>query len=240
MNSIFLQSTDPTRNTRRGAVSGVTLIELLVVVAILASLAAVLLPALSRAKQQAAKTVCINNLRQLSVASLVYSGDTGRLPAILEWLYQRPTHTVGMPSQLQLTTGQLYPYLKSKRPYLCPSDLPKAETGGLIVNHQRDHSYMMNCKMCHVRDASACLSPAKTIFFKEEANLGQDTVSGMATPLALQSNADRSSLPFPHRRRAHLAMVDGHIESIDKARYHAESMDRRFWYPIDSSDVRLP
>ncbi len=207
-----------------GPLGAFTLVELLVVIAVIAVLAAMLLPALSRAKESARSTGCVNNLRQIGIASYVYSGDTGRFPSMLEWLYARPL--VGPPD---LTKGQLYPYLKSKAVYLCPTDHLKTDDDLFFATVFLNHSYAMNCMMCHAHDVGNCYAPAQTVYFAESTNLPVSLFGSLIS-------SPNPPLQFRHRRRQHLLMVDTHVERLNKSQLDSAATAKQFWYPNDKTD----
>jgi prepilin-type N-terminal cleavage/methylation domain-containing protein/prepilin-type processing-associated H-X9-DG protein len=217
--------------------SGFTLLELLIVIAIIALLASFLLPALRRAKARASATMCLGNLHQLSTAAASYTVDAGRLPSFLEWLYGAAPGAEG-----DLATGQLYPYLKSKTVYLCPTQPANASNPIWVrgpPQFQADHSYAMNCMTCHAHDITACISPTRTVYLVEELNLPPIRVYGIAPPTGYVPNWHGPEMPmaFPHRGRANLLKMDGHVVRLAQADFQAAAAAKEFWYPNDSMDL---
>ena len=237
---------------RRNLWYGFTLVELLVVISIIALLLSILMPSLSKAREQVRKVVCTNNLRQINLGMIMYTdshggyfplhGNTGSYsPITAEWVYywwpEALATYLGMspgikrPGGLSRTPEMLYEQNWGKKcVYFCPSD--KRKGWGKKGTLPPWTSYGMN-------EFSTWLHPDYGWGSNKVGEWRRGSRANSAGTHMLMAETDGRGLREEnvcieamaprHSWTMNILYVDGHIESI-KGPKQGESF-LQWWYP---------
>ena len=202
-----------------------TLIELLVVIAIIAILAAILFPVFAQAKEAAKKTVCLSNLKQISLGSMLYLGDSDDAypPQIVmegdlwrRWWYSRDNAT----GALDPRGGVFQPYLKNTVIRLCPSVPANMDNGWGLTDTKPFSSYAPNSYITSYPKATPNYGswerPAESLLAAEAGDYYAGILyeASDVFPISYDANLGSPYILAPHNNdAANVAWMDGHAGS---------------------------
>ncbi len=197
---------------------GFTLIELLVVIAIIAILAAMLLPALSQAREKARSVSCLNNTRQFGLALHLYMADHD------EWGISHINSAYKTsPPGMKYWTKTIYPYVNSLDVYVCPSRSDETFDGGdrdstvgYAINYLCNAQYFPHRFGQVKRPSETALLVDGGSFYQWYTGYYRNRLPGDAT----YGVAGVATLIGQHNNGNNFSFYDGHSAWVTLARVH--------------------